>query len=33
MSSKNKIILAGDNVLNNVDYVKKGNIRHLLEFF
>lgn len=31
MSGKNKIILAGDNVLNNVDYVKKGNIRHLLE--
>ena len=31
MAGKNKIILAGDNVLNNVDYVKKGNIRHLME--
>lgn len=31
MTGKNKIILAGDNVLNNVDYVKKGNIKQLME--
>jgi shikimate kinase len=31
MEGKSKIILTGDNVLNNIDYIKKDNIRDLME--
>ena len=27
MEGKSKIILAGDNLLNNIDYIKKDNIQ------